>query len=157
MIALTEYLLSALLLVGTFFILIGALGLVKLSDFFKRLHAPTKASTLGVGCVLLASVGYHLFLGVDPQPRELLITVFLFITAPISAHMMAKAALSLMMENRPEVPNKSQMEKRGCRRPQCKAMSARTKKPPSSMRGRNPISADALDGGCDCSPGAPRR
>lgn len=47
MIALTEYLLSALLLVGTFFILIGAFGLVKLSDFFKRLHAPTKASTLG--------------------------------------------------------------------------------------------------------------
>ncbi|NEL43138.1 MAG: Na+/H+ antiporter subunit G, partial [Xanthomonas perforans] len=76
----------------------GAFGLVKLSDFFKRLHAPTKASTLGVGCVLLGSVGYHLFLGVDPQPRELLITVFLFITAPISAHMMAKAALSLMME-----------------------------------------------------------
>lgn len=68
---------------------------------------------MGVGCVLLASVGYHLFLGVDPQPRELLITVFLFITAPISAHMMAKAALSLMMENRPEVPNKSQMEKEG--------------------------------------------
>ncbi|KEZ95897.1 Na+/H+ antiporter subunit G [Xanthomonas vasicola] len=107
MIALTEYVLSALLVAGTFFILIGAFGLVKLSDFFKRLHAPTKASTLGVGCVLLASVGYHLFLGVDPQPRELLITVFLFITAPISAHLMAKAALSLMMENRPEPPNHS--------------------------------------------------
>ncbi|KER79917.1 Na+/H+ antiporter subunit G [Xanthomonas arboricola] len=118
MIALTEYLLSALLLVGTFFILIGAFGLVKLSDFFKRLHAPTKASTLGVGCVLLASVGYHLFLGVDPQPRELLITVFLFITAPISAHLMAKAALSLMMENRPEVPNHGEMKKEGLPTPQ---------------------------------------
>ena len=43
MIALTEYMLSALLLVGTFFILIGAFGLVKLSDFFKRLHAPRPA------------------------------------------------------------------------------------------------------------------
>ncbi len=104
MIALTEYLLGVLLIVGTFFILVGALGLVKLSDFFKRLHAPTKASTLGVGCVLLGSVGYHLFLGEDPQPRELLITVFLFITAPISAHMMAKAALSLMPEQRPLPP-----------------------------------------------------
>ncbi|KAB7768586.1 Na+/H+ antiporter subunit G [Xanthomonas maliensis] len=113
MIALTEYLLSALLMVGTFFILVGAFGLVKLSDFFKRLHAPTKASTLGVGCVLLASVGYHLFLGVDPQPRELLITVFLFITAPISAHLMAKAALSLMMEDRPEVPNHGEMDAEG--------------------------------------------
>ncbi|GHH54874.1 MULTISPECIES: Na+/H+ antiporter subunit G [Gammaproteobacteria] len=104
MIAFTEYLLGVLLIVGTFFIVIGALGLVKLSDFFKRLHAPTKASTLGVGCVLLASVGYHLFLGEDPQPRELLITAFLFITAPISAHLMAKAALSLMLADRPQDP-----------------------------------------------------
>lgn len=105
MIALIEYVLSALLIVGTFFILIGALGLVKLSDFFKRLHAPTKASTLGVGCVLLASVGYHLLLGEDPQPRELLITAFLFITAPISAYMMAKTALSLMLGERPREPS----------------------------------------------------
>lgn len=104
MIALTEYLLSALLIVGTFFILIGAFGLVKLSDFFKRLHAPTKASTLGVGCVLLGSVGYHLLLGEDPQPRELLITAFLFVTAPISAYMMAKTALSLMLAERPTMP-----------------------------------------------------
>ncbi|HVJ38801.1 MAG TPA: Na+/H+ antiporter subunit G [Stenotrophomonas sp.] len=104
MIAVTEYLLSALLIIGTFFILIGAFGLVKLSDFFKRLHAPTKASTLGVGCVLLGSVGYHLFLGEDPQPRELLITAFLFITAPISAYMMAKTALSLMLAERPSMP-----------------------------------------------------
>lgn len=104
MIALIEYVLGTLLIVGTFFIVIGAFGLVKLSDFFKRLHAPTKASTLGVGCVLLGSVGYHLFLGEDPQPRELLITAFLFITAPISAHLMAKAALSLMLADRPQLP-----------------------------------------------------
>lgn len=104
MMAVLPFALSALLLFGCFFILVGALGLVRLSDFFKRLHAPTKASTLGVGCVLVCSVAYHIFLGEDPQPRELLITVFLFITAPVSAHMMAKAALSLMMESRPEVP-----------------------------------------------------
>lgn len=104
MITFIQIALSLLLLFGCFFILIGALGLVKLSSFFKRLHAPTKASTLGVGCVLVGSVCYHIFLGQDPQPRELLITVFLFITAPISAHMMAKAALSLMMEKRPMLP-----------------------------------------------------
>ncbi|MNV32906.1 putative monovalent cation/H+ antiporter subunit G [compost metagenome] len=57
-----------------------------------------------MGCVLVGSVCYHIFLGEDPQPRELLITVFLFITAPISAHMMAKAALSLLMETRPDLP-----------------------------------------------------
>jgi multicomponent K+:H+ antiporter subunit G len=99
-----KILLSALLLFGTFFIVVGAFGLVKLRDFFKRLHAPTKASTLGVGCLLAASVGYHLVIGEDPQPRELLITVFLFITAPVSAHMMAKAALSLMIDKRPAPP-----------------------------------------------------
>ena len=99
-----KLLLSGLLLFGTFFIVIGAFGLVKLQDFFRRLHAPTKASTLGVGCILAVSVGYHLVLGEDPQPRELLITAFLFITAPVSAHMMAKAALSLHMAERPPQP-----------------------------------------------------
>ena len=101
-----EIALALLLLIGSFFILLGSFSLLKLSSFFKRLHGPTKASTLGVGCVLLASVGYHFFLGEDPQPRELLITVFLFITAPISAHMMAKAALSLMMDERPHLPDR---------------------------------------------------
>ena len=93
-----------LLAVGSLFILVGSLGLVKFSNFFSRLHAPTKASTLGVGCVLLASVGYHIIGDSDPQPRELLITAFLFITAPISAHLMAKAALSLHMAERPPQP-----------------------------------------------------
>ncbi|TWI03025.1 multicomponent K+:H+ antiporter subunit G [Luteimonas cucumeris] len=102
--AVFSLLLVLLLVVGSFFILVGSIGLARLSDFFKRLHAPTKATTLGVGCILLASVGYHAFLGVDPQPRELLITAFLFITAPISAHMMAKAALSLKMAERPPQP-----------------------------------------------------
>lgn len=97
-------LLIALLATGSFFILLGSFSLVKLSDFFKRLHGPTKATTLGVGCVLLASVGYHTLVGDDPQPRELLITAFLFITAPISAHLMAKAALSLKMAERPPQP-----------------------------------------------------
>ena len=78
---------------------------MKISDFFKRLHGPTKASTLGVGCVLVASVGYHALAGTDPQPRELLITAFLFITAPISAHLMAKAALALHMAERPPLPD----------------------------------------------------
>mgnify|MGYP000978278562 CR=1 FL=1 len=102
--------LVGLLAAGCFFIVVGSFSLVKLSEFFKRLHAPTKASTLGVGCVLLASVGYHAFTGSDPQPRELLITAFLFITAPISAHMMAKAALSLMMEKRPSLPGNDKAE-----------------------------------------------
>ncbi|KRG69585.1 Na+/H+ antiporter subunit G [Pseudoxanthomonas dokdonensis] len=108
-----EFLLVALLVVSSFFIFVGSLGLVKLDDFFKRLHGPTKASTLGVGCILLASMGYHALLGEGLQPRELLITVFVFITAPISAHMMAKAALSLMMDTRPRLPTGKQVDSQG--------------------------------------------
>ena len=105
-----DILIVALLAIGSFFVLVGSLGLAKLGDFYKRLHGPTKASTLGVGCVLLVSVGYHLFTGTDPQPRELLITAFLFITAPISAHLMAKAALSLHMAERPPLPGNADGE-----------------------------------------------
>lgn len=97
-----------LLTVGSFFMLLGAFSLVRLSEFFKRLHGPTKASTLGVGCILATSVGYHAWAGSDPQPRELLITAFLFITAPISAHLMAKAGLSLRMDERPQLPGVSE-------------------------------------------------
>ena len=96
--------LVALLVAGSLFILVGALSLVRLPEFFQRLHGPTLGSTLGIGCVLLASVGYHILEASDPQPRELLVTVFLFITAPISAHLMAKAALSLHMAERPPLP-----------------------------------------------------
>ena len=50
-----EILLAALLLVACFFTLVGSVGLVKLSEFFRRLHGPTKSTTMGVGCVLIVS------------------------------------------------------------------------------------------------------
>ena len=93
-----------LLVVGCFFVLLGSFSLVKLSSFFHRIHGPTKASTLGVGCILLASILYHTVHGSGLHPRELLITVFLFLTAPVSAHLMSRAALSLMDE-RPHDPS----------------------------------------------------
>ena len=52
MMVLVEWLAAALILVGAFFLLVGAVGLYRLPDFYMRLHAPTKASTLGVGGVL---------------------------------------------------------------------------------------------------------
>lgn len=103
--ALLEILLATLLLVGSGFVLVGSLGLVKLSEFFKRLHGPTKATTLGVGCILIASIGYHAWWGDGLGVREALITVFLFITAPISAHMMARAALRLAPGQCPAPPD----------------------------------------------------
>lgn len=93
------------LAVGSTFTLLGAFALVKLPSFFQRIHGPTKASTLGVGCLLLASILHHWLVGNGLHPRELLIIVFLFFTAPISAHMMSLAALRLARpEERPDPP-----------------------------------------------------
>jgi multicomponent K+:H+ antiporter subunit G len=88
-----DALLAALVLVGTGFALIGSWGLAKLSDFLKRLHGPTKATTLGVGCVLIASALWFSVAGAAPSLHELLISLFLFLTAPVSAHLLIKAAL----------------------------------------------------------------
>ncbi len=88
-----EWLAIALLILGAVFILIGAIGLVKLPDFYTRLHAPTKASTLGIGSILIASMLLHLVNDRGGNIQELVISMFLFITAPVSAYMMAKAAI----------------------------------------------------------------
>ena len=94
---------SLLLLVGAFFTLVGSIGLVRLPDFFMRLHAPTKATTLGVGGVLLASMAYSLRDSL--LLHELLITLFLFVTAPVSAHLLTQAALRLRMKSRAVLPH----------------------------------------------------
>jgi multicomponent K+:H+ antiporter subunit G len=85
--------LAALVLLGAFFALVGSWGLAKLGNFLTRLHGPTKASTLGVGCVLLASVGYFSYAHGAPSLHELLITLFVFLTAPVSAHLLVQAAM----------------------------------------------------------------
>jgi multicomponent K+:H+ antiporter subunit G len=99
-----ELIVSFFLLVGSAFVLVGAIGLVRLPDFFTRLHAPTKATTLGVGGVLIASMAHFLFLG-TPTVHELLITLFLFVTAPVSAHMLARAGLHLRLRSRAPLPD----------------------------------------------------
>lgn len=89
----TEWIIVVLLLLGSIFLLVGSIGLARLPDFFTRLHAPTKASTLGIGGVLIASCIYFSFDQNSLSINELVITLFLLITAPITAHMLAKAAL----------------------------------------------------------------
>ncbi|MCY1419976.1 Na(+)/H(+) antiporter subunit G [compost metagenome] len=88
-----EALVCLLLLAGSLFTLLGAIGLYRLPDFYTRLHAPTKAATLGVGGVLIASLVYFSSRGDSISLHEVLITVFLFITAPVSAHLLAKAGM----------------------------------------------------------------
>lgn len=90
-----EIIVSVSLIVGAFFALVGSIGLFRLPDFFSRLHGPTKATTLGVGGVLIASAVFTTASGEGVSVHELLILGFLFMTAPVSAHMLAKAALHL--------------------------------------------------------------
>lgn len=90
-----EFIIAFLVLVGAFFTLVGSIGLVKLDDFFMRLHGPTKATTLGVGAILVASTLFFFYSQATISLHEVLVTLFLFITAPISAHLMAKAAIHI--------------------------------------------------------------
>ncbi len=83
---------SVLLLIGLAFTLIGSLGLVRLPDVYTRMHAPTKATTVGVSCMLAAAAltipGSPLAIGL----KAFLVIAFLFLTAPIAAHVLARAA-----------------------------------------------------------------
>jgi len=88
-----EVVLSVLLVLGSIIMLIGSIGLAKFPDFFTRLHAPTKASTLGVACILMASMIFFFVKAGNVSFKEVLISMFLLITAPVAAHMLAKAGL----------------------------------------------------------------
>jgi multicomponent Na+:H+ antiporter subunit G len=76
--------------IGGCFSLLGAVGLARMPDFLTRMQAATKAGTLGVGMIALAvavQVG-----DVSGAVRALLIVGFLFLTAPVAAHMISRAA-----------------------------------------------------------------
>ena len=95
---LLESIISFFVVFGAFFILVGSIGMIRLPDLFMRLHAPTKSSTLGLGSFLIAAMIFG-----ATQGRfgfaELLITLFAFITAPVSANLMAQAAIHLRLRS----------------------------------------------------------
>ncbi|MDR7120761.1 Na+/H+ antiporter subunit G [Rheinheimera soli] len=93
-----EWLVALLAVAGSLFVLLGSVALVKLPDFYTRLHGPTKATTLGLGALVLASIVYFNFVTGELSLQQLLIALFLFITAPITAHMLVKAALHLKLK-----------------------------------------------------------
>lgn len=88
-----ELLISFLIVMGAVFALIGSFGMLKLPNLMMRLHAPTKATTLGVGSLLIASLIYFAVLAGSITMHEVLITLFLLLTAPVTAHFIAKAFL----------------------------------------------------------------
>jgi multicomponent K+:H+ antiporter subunit G len=86
--------LAAILLVAAGLLaVIGAIGLVRLPDFFMRMHPPAMGSTLGAGCVLVASILVLSTVEGRPVVHALLITLFLVMTAPVTAMLLARAAV----------------------------------------------------------------
>lgn len=98
-----EIIIAGLLVVGGIFGVVGSWGLVRLPDPMTRLHAPTKAATLGVGAVLIASMAAMWFRFGIVSWHEFLIALFLFLTAPITGLFIAKAHMHLSW-GRDELP-----------------------------------------------------
>lgn len=86
----SEFIMSALLITGGAFLLLAAVGIVRMPDLYSRIQAATKAATLGVGCIILALAIHFVDLGITV--RALLVIAFLFLTQPVAAHMIGRAA-----------------------------------------------------------------
>jgi len=76
--------------IGTLLVLLSAIGIIRLPDIYMRMSATTKAATLGVGSILLGTAIHFWDLGIFS--RGLIIISFLFLTAPVAAHMIGRAA-----------------------------------------------------------------
>lgn len=86
----TDFLAAILLLVGSIFMLLAAVGVVRMPDLYLRMQTATKAATLGLASLALALA---LALGdVESALTALTLVVFFFLTAPVAAHMIGRAA-----------------------------------------------------------------
>lgn len=86
-----EITVSFFLVVSGIFGLIGSFGMIRLKDTMQRLHAPTKATTLGVGGALIASMLFFALFEGRLSFHEIMVSVFLFLTSPIIGNFIAKA------------------------------------------------------------------
>ena len=91
--SLGEILASALIVLGAGFALVGSWVLVRLPSLMERLHGPTKASTLGLGAMLVGSIVWFQLVKGEWTTHELLVSLFLLVTAPVTANMIAKVHL----------------------------------------------------------------
>lgn len=99
-----ELLITVHIVIGAFFIAVGSYGLLKFPDLMSRLHGPSKATTLGVGGCLIASMIHFGAIEGRLSIQELLITFFLFITAPVTAHFVSKAYLHTEADPERDLP-----------------------------------------------------
>lgn len=87
-----NYVVGLLIIIGSAFALVAAVGLVRLPDFYTRTHAASKAGTLGA-CVMLIALSIFTD-DATVAARALAGVVFFLLTAPISAHLLARASYS---------------------------------------------------------------
>ena len=80
--------------VGIFLMIVAGIGILRFPDLFLRMSATTKAATLGTGLILLATAFYFERFDIGTTSRVLAIIFFIFVTAPVSAHMIGRAAYS---------------------------------------------------------------
>lgn len=81
---------AALLVIGSVFSLLASIGVLKMPDLFNRMHTSTKSGTMGVGCILIAVALQSGSLRV--MIVSVLVFIFFLLTAPVAAHMIARAA-----------------------------------------------------------------
>ena len=91
-----EIVISILLVVGSFFMLVAGLGMLRMPDLFLRMSCSTKAATIGVGTLLFALALYFENLGV--ATRALATIGFIFLTAPVGAHRIGRIAYLVGVE-----------------------------------------------------------
>lgn len=84
---------AVLLLIGASFLLLAGVGMLRMPDLFSRMQAATKASTLGVACILVAVAVHFNDLGITM--RALAASVFFLLTAPVTAHVLGRASYFL--------------------------------------------------------------
>ena len=84
---------ALLLVLGASIILTGALGLLRLPTFYQRMHGPAITVTLGAGCLLLASMLYFTVTQSRPVIHEVIIAIFLLLTAPVVTMTIMRAAV----------------------------------------------------------------
>jgi multicomponent K+:H+ antiporter subunit G len=88
-----EIVTAMLLLIGAAITLIGTLGLIRLKSFYARVHAPTLGTTLGTGCIAMASIIYFSAVQARPVLHEVLLVMFILVTTPITLMLLVRAAL----------------------------------------------------------------
>jgi multicomponent K+:H+ antiporter subunit G len=84
---------ALLVVLGGGLALTGSIGLLRLNSFYERVHAPTLGTTLGIGCVLVASMLFFSILQTRFILHEILIAVLTVVTTPVTLMLLARAAL----------------------------------------------------------------